>query len=46
MKILKPGDPCPLCGEPIPDDLPIDTMLILTEIAIRKRRMEGDFCAE
>ena len=33
MKILKPGDPCPCCGQPIPDGLPTWNMLVLGYIA-------------
>ena len=33
MKILKPGDPCPCCGEPLKEGLPMDTMLLLSWIA-------------
>lgn len=41
MKILKPGDTCPCCGQPLPEGLPLATMLILTGLAMRQRRMEG-----
>lgn len=33
MKILKPGDPCPCCGEPIPEGLSGETMLLLSWLA-------------
>ena len=33
MKMLKPGDPCPLCGQPIPDGLPTKTMIYLSWMA-------------
>ena len=33
MKMLKPGDPCPCCGEPIPEGLDWETMLLLSYIA-------------
>ena len=33
MKILKPGDPCPCCGHPIPDDLPEWNLVVLGYIA-------------
>lgn len=33
MKILKPGDPCPCCGESLKEGLPMDTMLMLSWIA-------------
>lgn len=33
MKILKPGDPCPCCGRPIPASLSSEKMLLLSWIA-------------
>ena len=33
MKILKPGDPCPCCGEPIPEGLDPNRMLLLSWIS-------------
>lgn len=33
MKILKPGDPCPCCGEPIKEGVPMDTLLLLSWVA-------------
>ena len=33
MKILKPGDPCPLCGHPLPEGLPTKTMISLSWLA-------------
>lgn len=33
MKILKPGDPCPLCGHPLPEGLPTKTMIDLSRLA-------------
>lgn len=33
MKILKPGDPCPCCGNPIPEGLDSSTMILLGYIA-------------
>jgi len=32
MRILKPGDPCPCCGQPIPEGLPMKTMMLLSYI--------------
>lgn len=32
MRILKPGDPCPCCGQPIREDLPMATMMLLSYI--------------
>lgn len=33
MRILKPGEPCPCCGQPIRDDLPRWRLLFLSYIA-------------
>lgn len=33
MKLLKPGDPCPVCGRPIPEGLPEKQMLLLSWLA-------------
>lgn len=33
MKLLKPGDPCPCCGRPIPEGLPEKRMLLLSWLA-------------
>lgn len=33
MRILKPGEPCPCCGQPIRDDLPRCKLLLLSYIA-------------
>lgn len=33
MIILKPGEPCPCCGQPIRDDLPRRKLLLLSYIA-------------
>ena len=33
MRILKAGEPCPCCGEPIQAGLPEETMLVLSYIA-------------
>lgn len=44
MKMLKPGDPCPLCGQPIPDGLPSKTMIYLSwldeGLKLRKAAMD------
>ncbi len=32
MRILKPGDPCPFCGHPIPEGLPMEKILQLSYI--------------
>ena len=33
MKLLKPGDPCPCCGQPIKEGLPPGTMIFLSWLA-------------
>lgn len=33
MKLLKPGDPCPCRGRPIPEGLPEKRMLLLSWLA-------------
>ena len=33
MRILKPGEPCPCCGQPIKEELPRGKMLLLSYIA-------------
>lgn len=33
MKLLKPGDPCPCCGQPIQKGLPTGTMIFLSWLA-------------
>ncbi len=33
MKILKPGDPCPCCGNPIPETITVEDLLLLSGIA-------------
>jgi len=30
MRILKPGDPCPCCGQPIKEGLPTETTMLLS----------------
>lgn len=30
MRILKPGDPCPCCGQPIKEGLPTETIMLLS----------------
>ena len=29
-QILKPGDPCPCCGQPIKEGLPTETIMLLS----------------
>lgn len=33
MKVLKPGDACPCCGEPLKEGDPTETILLLSWIA-------------
>ena len=44
MKMLKPGDPCPLCGQPLPDGLPPTTMIyqswLAEGLALREAAMD------
>ena len=30
MRILKPGDPCPCCGQTIKEGLPVETVMLLS----------------
>lgn len=47
MKLLKPGDPCPCCGQPIPDGLPTENILILRWLAEGKAILDaGRFADE
>lgn len=32
MRILKPGDPCPCCGQPVPEDTAVETIYLLSWI--------------
>ena len=32
MRILKPGDPCPCCGQPIKEGLSADKIILLSYI--------------
>lgn len=32
VRILKPGDPCPCCGQPIKEGLPTKTMMLLSYV--------------
>ena len=38
MKLLKPGDPCPCCGNPLPEGLPAEIMNLLSWMADRSDR--------
>jgi len=33
MRILKTGDPCPCCGQPIREGLPAETIILLSWLA-------------
>ena len=45
MKLLKPGDPCPCCGNPLPEGLPTQTVMLLSGLAEGKtlRQTANDF---
>lgn len=36
MRILKPGDPCPCCGQPLKEGLSREVILLLSWIAAGK----------
>ena len=36
MELLKPGDPCPCCGQPLKEGLPTETVVLLSWIAAGK----------
>ena len=47
MKLLKPCDPCPCCGQPIPEGLPVEKILLLSWLAEGKARLDaGRFADE
>ena len=46
MKLLKPGDPCPCCGEPIHEGLPTGTMIFLSWLAEGMALREADTSGE
>ncbi len=41
MRILKPGDPCPCCGQPIKEGLPTKTMILLSWLQEGKDFLEA-----
>lgn len=41
MRILKPGDPCPCCGQPIKKGLPMETMMLLSWLQCGKDLREA-----
>ena len=40
MRILKPGDLCPCCGQPIKEGLPSKTMILLSWLQEGKELLE------
>lgn len=34
MRILKPGDPCPCCGQPVQEGLPTENIMLLSYIQL------------
>ena len=40
MNVLRPGDPCPCCGSPIPADVPEETLMLLCFVARMKESVE------
>lgn len=42
MKLLKPGDPCPCCGQPLKEGLPAQTMVLLTWMEMVKEDCEKE----
>lgn len=41
MKLLKPGDPCPCCGQPLKEGLPTSTIIFLSWLAEGMELMEA-----
>ena len=41
MRILKPGEPCPCCGQPIKEGLPTETMILLSWLQEGKELLEA-----
>lgn len=46
MKLLKPGDPCPCCGQPIMEGLPTEKILLLSWLAEGKAILSAGRVAE
>ncbi len=45
MRILKPGDPCPCCGQPIPEGLPMEKIVLLSyiqDVLEERESLKGD----
>lgn len=40
MRILKTGDPCPCCGQPIKEGLPTETIMLLSWLQEGKDRQK------
>ena len=41
MRILKPGEPCPCCGQPIKERLSTETMILLSWLQEGKELLEA-----
>lgn len=41
MRILKPGDPCPCCGQPIKEGLSTETMILFSWLQEGKELLEA-----
>lgn len=41
MKLLKPGEPCPCCGQPLKEGLSTETMMLLSWLAEGKALAEA-----
>lgn len=41
MRLLKPGDPCPCCGQPLKEGLPTKTVVFLSWLAEGKALQEA-----
>lgn len=41
MRILKPGDPCPCCGQPIKEGLPTEAIMLLSWLQEGKELREA-----
>ncbi len=41
MRILKPGDPCPCCGQPVPEGTPVKDMYSVSVCPVRADAVGG-----
>lgn len=41
MRFLKPGDPCPCYGRPLPERLPTETVVYLSWLALGQQLHEA-----